>query len=124
MKILRKNGWKFCVSCSPYVRTIIFSSNVYVNGDTASAEDEAVKPFLSYVKILIDDDGYDKYQILNFDGTGFYWKKMPPNGLQIGSKSWSSLAKDVGVWMTVTPSKAVNGDLTGLFKIKITYCFC
>lgn len=72
MKILRKNGWKFCISCSPYIRTITFSSNVYVSRDTASAEDEAVKSSLSYVKTLIDNDGYDKYHILNFDGTGFY----------------------------------------------------
>lgn len=124
MKILRKNGWKFCISCSPYLRTTTFSSNVYGKGDIASVEEEAVRPFPSYVEILIDDDGYDKYQILNFDETGFYWKKMPPNDLQIRSKSWSSLAKDGRDWKTVMPGKAVNGDLTGLLKIKIIYCFC
>lgn len=39
-------------------RTIIFSPKVYVNGGIVSAEDEDVKPFLSYVKILICDDRF------------------------------------------------------------------
>lgn len=100
---------------------IIISPNVCVNV-IDSAEDEVMKPFIFHVKILIGDKDYTKYQILNFDGTGFYWKKMPLNGLQI-QRSCSSLAKNSGDWMTVMPDTIVNGDLTGLYKIKIIYCF-
>lgn len=53
-------------------RIIIFSPNVYVNFDIASAKDEVVKPFLSCVKISIGGDGYIKCQVLNFGGSGLY----------------------------------------------------
>lgn len=57
-------------------RTTVFSLNVHVNDEIAHAEDEAVNPFHSCVKILIGEEGYTKYQILHFDGTGFYWRKI------------------------------------------------
>ena len=53
-------------------RTTIFSPNVYVKDDIANAENEAVNPFHSYVKILVGEEGYTKYQSLHFDGTVFY----------------------------------------------------
>lgn len=124
MKITRKDDWNFCRISSLIKamasRIIIFSQNVYINFDVASTKDEVVKLFLSCVKISISGDGYNKCQVLNFGGTGLYWKNMPPNGLQIQSRSQSSL-ETAGDWMTVSPGKTVSGDLTGLLKTKITF---
>lgn len=68
-------------------RTIIFSPNVYVNDDTASAENEAVNPFHSSVKILIGDEGYTKDQILHLMELVFIGGKLPLNHLEIQRRS-------------------------------------
>lgn len=50
--------------------------NVKTTGEAASADKEAAESFLATLKKRIEDGGYSPHQVINYDETGLYWKRM------------------------------------------------
>lgn len=81
---LREDGWKvkegtkFTASKGWFER---FKNRAGLHNEktcveAASADKEAAKAFLCTLKKRIEDGGYSSHQVINFDETGLYWKKM------------------------------------------------
>jgi hypothetical protein len=51
--------------------------NIKVNGEATAADIVAAECFPRALAKITDDCGYTKDEILNVDGTGLFWKKMP-----------------------------------------------
>lgn len=51
--------------------------NVKMSGEAASADHEAAQKFKPELAKLIAEKGYSAKQVINYDETGLYWKKMP-----------------------------------------------
>lgn len=50
--------------------------NVKTTGEAASADKEAAESFLATLKKRIEDGRYSPHQVINYDETGLYWKRM------------------------------------------------
>lgn len=50
--------------------------NLKVSGEAASSDQPAANAFKPLLKERIEEGGYSAKQVLNFDETGLYWKKM------------------------------------------------
>lgn len=51
--------------------------NVKFTGESADADGDAAKDFISSLSKIIEDGKYASSQIFNVDETGLFWKKMP-----------------------------------------------
>ncbi len=51
--------------------------NIKITGEAASTDETATANFPAELKKIIEENGYDKWQIFNVDETGLFWKKMP-----------------------------------------------
>ena len=50
--------------------------NIKVTGEAASANKEAADKFKPELEKCIEEKGYSKKQVINYDETGLYWKRM------------------------------------------------
>jgi hypothetical protein len=48
-----------------------------LNGEAASADNDAASTYPAQLAQLIEEGGYCARQILNVDETGLFWKKIP-----------------------------------------------
>ncbi|CAK9821640.1 Tigger transposable element-derived protein 1, partial [Anthophora retusa] len=102
------NGWfdKFKMRYSLH--------NIKFTGESADADKDAAKEFISSLSKIIEDGEYSPSQIFNVDETGLFWKKMPNR---------TFLSKEESVAPGYKPSKnrltlLLGGNLAGDLKLK------
>lgn len=88
--------------------------NIKFTGESADADEDAAKDFISSLSKIIEDGEYTSSQIFNVDETGLFWKKMPNR---------TFLSKDESVAPGHKPSKnrltlLLGGNLAGDLKLK------
>lgn len=101
------NGWfsKF--------KTRYFSHNIKFTGESADADVDAAKDFVSSLSKIIEDGKYSSSQIFNVNETDLFWKKMPNR---------TFLSKEESVAPGHKPSKnrltlLLGGNLAGDLKL-------
>nr|XP_012152103.1 PREDICTED: tigger transposable element-derived protein 1-like [Megachile rotundata] len=105
-KALTSNGWfeKFKVRYSLH--------NIKFTGESADADKNAAKEFISLLSKIIEDGEYSRSQIFNVDETGLFWKKMSNRTFLLKGESVAPGHKPSKNQLTLLLGGNLAGDLT------------